>query len=331
MRLFIQLLAATSLVLPALGASFPYITLNAHTNRLSDNGTALTFNGAPISGGNWTASGTTNSVLVGIATTYGVNATTANLGTLVLTNTLTVPQIDAGTLTVTNWAASSLLTTDASTNAVTATVASVVTKSVVTNALAATGSSADVLLGNGNWGVVAFANTTNSLAAPGTTNVFLNGKGLWDVPAGTSSGGGTTFIDGSSVTNVNLKSNWATKLTAAGTTNITFAPNAPVTLSYASGTNVATDASLGTYFRLTATNTTFLANPTNPTDGQRVIWCIIQDATGNRTLSTDTQFAFGTDITGLTLTTNANKRDFITAVFNSATTNWYVVGFTRGY
>ncbi len=42
-------------------------------------------------------------------------------------------------------------------------------------------------------------------------------------------------------------------------------------------------------------------------------------------------FAFGTDISGITLTTTASKRDFITAVYNSTATLWYVVGFVRGY
>jgi len=105
----------------------------------------------------------------------------------------------------------------------------------------------------------------------------------------------------------------------------------PVALSYTSATNIATDASLGNHFRLDATNTLFLANPTNPTDGQRIVWEIIQDGTGSHTMTTDSQFTYGTDITGLTLTTIPSKRDFITAIYNSTTTSWYVVGFIKGY
>lgn len=69
-------------ILPSFGAAFPYITLNTHTNRLSDNGTNLTYNGSALAGGgaNWTASGSTNSTLPGTAS--------ANAG--IFTNSLTV-------------------------------------------------------------------------------------------------------------------------------------------------------------------------------------------------------------------------------------------------
>lgn len=46
LRLLFALLLATS---TASAANFPYIRLNAQTNRLSDNGTALTWNGEPVS------------------------------------------------------------------------------------------------------------------------------------------------------------------------------------------------------------------------------------------------------------------------------------------
>ena len=67
------------------------------------------------------------------------------------------------------------------------------------------------------------------------------------------------------------------------------------------------------------------------TDGQKLTWEILQDGTGNRVLTPDTQFAFGYDLTGILLTTNANKRDFITAIYNSGQTKWYVTGIVRGY
>jgi hypothetical protein len=104
---------------------------------------------------------------------------------------------------------------------------------------------------------------------------------------------------------------------------------APVTLTDA--TTVATDASLGNYFRVTLAGNRTLGNPTNPTDGQKAVWEIIQDATGTRTITLGTAFALGTDITAVTLTTTASKRDFLGAVYNSTATKWYVIAFTRGY
>lgn len=95
--------------------------------------------------------------------------------------------------------------------------------------------------------------------------------------------------------------------------------------------SVATDASLGNQFRLTTTQSFTLSNPTNPTDGQRVVWEIIQDGTGSRVMTLGGKFAFGTDLTAATLTTTASKRDFITAIYNVVTDKWYVVAFIKGY
>ncbi len=103
----------------------------------------------------------------------------------------------------------------------------------------------------------------------------------------------------------------------------------PVTLTDA--TTIATDASLGTHFRVTLGGNRTLGNPTNPTDGQKIMWEIIQDATGSRTLTLDTNFALGADITTVTLSTTASKRDFIGAVYNQAAGKWYVIAFVKGY
>lgn len=104
---------------------------------------------------------------------------------------------------------------------------------------------------------------------------------------------------------------------------------APVALS--DGATINTDASQGTHFRVTLGGNRTLANPTGATDGQRITWEIIQDGTGSRTLSYDTKFTFGTDVTSPTLSTTAGKRDFIGAVYNSTTDKFYIVAFARGY
>ena len=104
---------------------------------------------------------------------------------------------------------------------------------------------------------------------------------------------------------------------------------APVTLTDA--TTVATDASLGNHFRVTLGGNRTLGNPTNMVDGQRVIWEIIQDATGSRTLTLGSAFALGTDIASTTLTTTASKRDFLGAIYNSTAAKWYVIAFVKGY
>ncbi|HET9144162.1 hypothetical protein [Actinophytocola sp.] len=106
----------------------------------------------------------------------------------------------------------------------------------------------------------------------------------------------------------------------------------PVVLADAA--TIATDAALGNHFRVTLAGNRTLGAPTNPTDGQKALWELVQDATGNRTLALDTGaagFAFGTDITSITLSTAAGKRDFLGAVYSAALNRWLVLAFAKGF
>jgi len=97
------------------------------------------------------------------------------------------------------------------------------------------------------------------------------------------------------------------------------------------GVNIATDASLGNIFTVTLAGNRTLDNPTNPSNGQKAIWRIKQDATGSRTLAFGAAFRFGTDITGITLTTTASKTDYIGAVYNGTDSKWDIIAFVKGY
>ena len=106
----------------------------------------------------------------------------------------------------------------------------------------------------------------------------------------------------------------------------------PQTLTDAA--TITTDASTGIHFRVTLGGNRTLAVPTNPTDGQRILWEFIQDGTGNRTITLaggTGGFAFGTDISSIALTTTANKRDVVGAVYNASLQKWLVIAFVRGY
>lgn len=72
-------------------------------------------------------------------------------------------------------------------------------------------------------------------------------------------------------------------------------------------------------------------------DGDTMVWEVLQDGTGGRTISGWDSgaggYAFGTDLpsTTLNLSTTADKRDFITFIYNSTANKWYVVGFIKGF
>lgn len=104
----------------------------------------------------------------------------------------------------------------------------------------------------------------------------------------------------------------------------------PVTIvTLTDAANIATDAALGDHFKVTLGGNRTLDNPTNPTDGQVILFEFIQDGTGSRTITLGSDFIFGTDVTSVTLTTTASKRDFMVCKYRGS--KWCVLGFSRGY
>lgn len=79
-----------------------------------------------------------------------------------------------------------------------------------------------------------------------------------------------------------------------------------------------------------AGNTTFTMS--GAVAGQKCLLVLKQDGTGGRTASFGSEVRFGTDITGITLTTTANKQDKIGLVFNDdGATKYDVAAFTKGF
>lgn len=107
-------------------------------------------------------------------------------------------------------------------------------------------------------------------------------------------------------------------------------PFPPVALSDA--TTIATDASLGTHFRVTISGNRTLGVPSNPTDGQVCVWEVT--ASGNDrtlTLSSSTGgFEFGADVTEVP-TIAEDTTTYIQAVYNASANRWRVIGVVGGY
>ena len=97
--------------------------------------------------------------------------------------------------------------------------------------------------------------------------------------------------------------------------------------------SVAVDASLSNHFRLTLTTDCpcTVATPSNPTDGQEVLFEITQATGGNETLDWSAAFAWSSGVAKPTITVTASKKDFVRAVYNLAATKWFVMSVTQGY
>lgn len=95
------------------------------------------------------------------------------------------------------------------------------------------------------------------------------------------------------------------------------------------GANIATDVSRGTVFRVTLGGNRTIDNPTYGYEGKEIEYQITQDGTGNRTVTWGSEFTYGDDLTGVTLTTTASKTDFIR--WKRRGSEWELRGVIRGY
>lgn len=93
---------------------------------------------------------------------------------------------------------------------------------------------------------------------------------------------------------------------------------------------IATNAALGTVFDVTLGGNRTLGAPTNPSDGQVIEYRVMQDATGNRTLAYNAIFGFTADVPSPTLSTGANKIDFLLFQYKSAQTKWFCLAVNKG-
>jgi hypothetical protein len=123
--------------------------------------------------------------------------------------------------------------------------------------------------------------------------------------------------------------------TFTGTATFAKMVQTPVALTYVASGTTLVDASLGNTFRVTLTNTTTaMGAPSNPTDGQLILFEIKQDGTGSRLatwVATAGGYVFGTDVVSPTLSTAINKTDLVGFIYNSTANIWRCLAWARGY
>jgi hypothetical protein len=132
-------------------------------------------------------------------------------------------------------------------------------------------------------------------------------------------------------TALNLKANLASP-TFTGTATFARSVNTPVALADAA--TILVDASLGNAFRVTLGGNRTLGAPSNPTDGQMILFEIKQAAGGGDTLTLAGGaggYAFGSTITSFTMTATANKVDLIGCRYNAAAGVWWVIALAQGF
>ncbi len=175
------------------------------------------------------------------------------------------------------------------------------------------------------------------LVSLNTVAASKGGTGVSTIPSNgfIPIGNGTTYVSAALTASDNIAIvNGSGKASVGLSTNVVMVSsfvNKVVALTDAA--TIATDASLGNIFTVTLGGARTLGNPTNGTNGQKVVWRVSQDASGTRTLAYGNAFRFGSDVTSPTLSTTAGKIDYIGAIYNTGgpTASWDVVAVSKGY
>ncbi len=166
----------------------------------------------------------------------------------------------------------------------------------------------------------AVAQAGAALPSASFTSAAVTGKLLTGYVSGAGTVASTdTILEGidklngnAVITDTNQKANIPGASTPAGTGTVT---------------PVATATSL---FTFTVSGALTINGPSSPTDGQKIMLRVINDASHSVTLATGSgNFRFGTDITAYTNTVSLT--DYIGAVYNSAATRWDVVSLVQGF
>ena len=105
----------------------------------------------------------------------------------------------------------------------------------------------------------------------------------------------------------------------------------PAVVNLTDAATIAVNAALGNHFRVTLGGNRTIGAPSNPADGQKIVFEIIQNGTGSQTLAYNAAYAFSTQIPVPVLTTTAGKRDFLGFSYNATSALWYLIALVQGF
>jgi hypothetical protein len=121
------------------------------------------------------------------------------------------------------------------------------------------------------------------------------------------------------------------QVTTALATTVESGAIAPAVVSLADSATIAVDASLGNDYRVTIAASRTMGNPSNPTDGQKIIFQITQGLAGSSLITWGSAYSFATGLPQPTLSTTAGQTDLLAFIYNASKGKWLLAAFVNGF
>jgi hypothetical protein len=118
---------------------------------------------------------------------------------------------------------------------------------------------------------------------------------------------------------------------AQAATSVASGGTAPNVVALTDAATIAVDASLGNDFRVTIAASRTMANPSNPTDGQQIVFQITQGTGGSSTITWGSDYEFSTGLPQPTLSTTTGMTDVLGFIYNATLGSWLFSLFLKGF
>ena len=118
---------------------------------------------------------------------------------------------------------------------------------------------------------------------------------------------------------------------ASAATTVEQGALAPAVVALTDAPTIAVDASQGNDFRVTLAASRTMATPSNPTDGQQIIFQITQGSGGSAAITWGTGYEFSTALPQPALSVAAGQTDLLGFIYNAAKGHWLLAAFVNGF
>jgi len=118
---------------------------------------------------------------------------------------------------------------------------------------------------------------------------------------------------------------------AQAATTVEQGPLIPAVVALTDASTIAVNASAGNDFRVTLGANRTMGTPSNPANGQQIIFQITQGSSGSATLSWATGYEFSAELPQPTLSTAPGQTDLLGFIYNAVKGTWLFAAFVYGF